>query len=231
MVLELYAEDSALGMQRKLANSTHNEVRLGSKQAAAIKTLVGAGASSDLLYATRVARGASNLDAVDTFYKDVMGATLDIDLTEDGLERHCYKYSSSSSVDLCFTKRAASATSTDFTIADMEDQMNAVHANLLQKPTCGEDKWLDNHHAYDAQVSNADIVSYLDSTAGKDTYYYCEPEGGPGSSTYNLHYIIDPTGWGIQLDLMSSSTPSGCSSSSHRLQGGDFNPACDLGSC
>ena len=91
-----------------------------------------------------------------------MGATLDIDPTEDDLERHCYKYSSTSSVDLCFTKRAASATSTDFTIADMEDQMNAVHTNLLQKPTCGVDKWLDNHHAYDAQVSTEQQVQSLE---------------------------------------------------------------------
>ena len=86
----------------------------------------------------------------------------------------------------------------------------------------------DHHHAFDAHTSNADIVSFLDSTAGKDTYYYCEPSG----NSYALHYIIDPTGWGIQLDMQASSQPSGCSSSARRLRvGGSYNPACDLGSC
>ena len=52
-------------------------------------------------------------------------------------------------------------------------QMNGVHASLLAKPTCGVDKWLDNHHAYDANsVSTSSIVTYLDSGAGADTYYY-----------------------------------------------------------
>ena len=148
-------------------------MRLGATQAAAIKAHVGADTSSDLLYATRVSRGTADLDAIDTFYVDVMGATLDIDSTTADYERHCFKYSTSSTVDLCFTTRNESATSSDFTIADMEGQMNGVHAALLAKPTCGVDKWLDNHHAYDAQsVSTSSIVTFLDSDAGADTYYY-----------------------------------------------------------
>ena len=231
MVVELYGEDSSYGLQRKLANTTHNEVRLGSTQAAFIKAHVGASTSSDLLYATRVSRGASDLDAIDSFYLDVMGASLDIDSTTDDYERHCFKYTTSSTVDVCFTKRDDSATSSDFAIADMEAQMNGVHANLLQKNTCGTDKWLDNHHAFDAHTSNADIVTYLDSKAGSDTYYYCEPSG----TSYALHYIIDPTGWGIQLDMQASSQPTGCTESARQIGNlratGNGNPACDLGSC
>ena len=49
-----------------------------------------------------------------------MGATLDIDSSTDQFERHCFKYFSSSTVDVCFTKRDESATSSDFSVADME---------------------------------------------------------------------------------------------------------------
>ena len=102
--------------------------------------------------------------------------------------------------------------------------MNAVHKNLLAEPTCGTDRWLDNHHAYDTQTSGVGktIVSYIEE---HEPYYYCEPSG----SSYALHYVIDPTGWGIQLDVQFSSQPSGCSSAARQLGGG--NPACDLGSC
>ena len=78
---EVYGEDSTYGLERKLAGQTHQEVRLGSKQAAAIKARASMGASAssdDLLYATRVSRGTADLDAIDTFYLDAMGATLEV---------------------------------------------------------------------------------------------------------------------------------------------------------
>ena len=110
--------------------------------------------------------------------------------------------------------------------------MNAVHANLLANPMCGVDKWLDNHHAYDAMTtSTSSIVAYLDSDAGADTYYYCSP-ASVGGALSGLHYIIDPTGWGIQLDMDATEQPSGCSDSARQVGlGGDYNPACDLGEC
>ena len=154
--------------------------------------------------------------------------SLDIELNEDGLERHCFVYTSSSTVDICFTVRDDGATSSDYSIADFEGMMNTVHSNLMQSPLCGLDKWLDNHHAFDSQSQDDEtIVAYLDSDAGADTYYYCSLQ----DSTYTLHYIIDPTGWGIQLDTSITSEPSGCSDAARQLPGGTFNPACDLGTC
>ena len=74
MILELYGEDSAYGATRKAANATHTEVRLGAAKTKEIKAGVAVGASDDLLYAVRVSRGASDLDAVDAFYTNVMEA-------------------------------------------------------------------------------------------------------------------------------------------------------------
>lgn len=232
MVLEIYASSSSL-----LASRSHikSEPRLSSTVASSmIARFAGRGGmnvsttySTTNVYATRVNRAASDLDAVASFYEDVMGASLATEYDADGVTRDCYLYSSAT-VDICFTKRDDDATVGDFSVADMESQMNSVHSNLLAKPTCGTDKWLDNHHAYDSMSeSTSTIVSYLQSSAGSDTYYYCEPSG----NSYSLHYIIDPTGWGIQLDLQSSSSGSLCSTSAELELGGSFNPACDLGYC
>ena len=112
--------------------------------------------------------------------------------------------------------------------------MNAVHANLLASPMCGTDKWLDNHHAFDDfTMSTSSIVEYLDSDAGADIYYYCSPSEVDGPLG-GLHYIIDPTGWGIQLDMDATEQPSGCADAARQLPikvGDTYNPACDLGAC
>ena len=107
--------------------------------------------------------------------------------------------------------------------------MNAVHAALLAEPTCGKDKWLDAHHAYDSSASGRGncMLAYLESHP--EAYYYCQP-GSNGS--YALHYMIDPTGWGIQVDETFTSQPSGCSASAlDALGSSTYNPACDLGLC
>ena len=57
-------------------------------------------------------------------------------------------------------------------------------------------------------------------------------QGPPPTSGYTLHYIIDPTGWGIQLDMNFEAQPSGCSNSLLGAEdGSSYNPACDLGTC
>ena len=64
------------------------------------------------------------------------------------------------------------------------------------------------------------------------TNHATAPPSSPQGSSYILHYIIDPTGWGIQLDLSATTQPSGCSDAARQVKaGGDYNPACDLGSC
>lgn len=148
--------------------------------------------------------------------------------------RHCYKLSKTSTVDVCFSEHLEAddakktADSSLLSVADIETGMNAVHANLLAKSTCGTDKWLDNHYAYDSTDHETttlgdSIVAYLDNH--DEVYYYCKPF----ATGYMLHYIIDPTGWGIQLDMKFAKQPADCSSS--LFLGSDWNPACDLGSC
>ena len=141
-----------------------------------------------------------------------------------------------SAAQVCYTEHADDADA-DFTVKDYEDALNGAHASLLDgQPKCGMDKWLDNHLAVDPTVHGSTafgdtLVAYVDKTEG--LYYYCEPAMGPGASGYDLHYVIDPAGWGVQVDTSFSSAPTKCASSTtvEGPPGGNFNPACDLGTC
>jgi len=138
-------------------------------------------------------------------------------------------------VDICFTNRDDSATKGDFKVADMENMLNTVHKNIIVGyPMCQVDKWEDNHYAIDSMSADtSSIVSYIDKN---DVPHVCESGGSEGSRRLQsgmsgLHYIFDPTGWGIQADLSFSTQPKDCTSTNslRRLQGG--NPACEPGTC
>ena len=72
-----------------------------------------------------------------------------------------------------------------------------------------------------------DVVDFVDQNP--DVLYYCENDGPQGSG---LHYVIDPTGFGVQIDTQFSKQPAGCSAANPGPGGDDdFNPACNLGTC
>merc|ERR1712070_78694 len=126
--------------------------------------------------------------------------------------------------------RADSETKGDWKVADYENMLNTVHNNIIVGyPFCGVDKWEDNHYAIDSfSADTSSIISYVDKNK---VPHICE-SGGGGSGGSGLHYIIDPTGWGIQADLSFSSQPSDCTTAHQfrRLQPGG-NPACEPGTC
>ena len=122
-------------------------------------------------------------------------------------------------------------------VKQLEAGIRAGHeANLAGKPKCGMDKWLDNHFAFDSPDhadSNMgdDLVKYLDSAP--DALYGCEQnprKNGPRGLI--LHYVVDPTGWGIQYGMPYSIAPAKCASNATLFDLADVhNPACDLGTC
>ena len=127
-------------------------------------------------------------------------------------------------VDVCFVQRPDTATAGRFKPADFEKMLNAVHAARLANPECADDKWYDNHYAIDGRaVGSADyIIDYIE--ANPSTRYYC--------NRGMIHYIFDPTGWGIQLDLQFSKPPPNCAGSGDDDELLGFgNPACSFGNC
>ena len=173
---------------------------------------------------------------LDGFYVDGMGTTKTTDETGADYGKKCYQWPGAT-VQVCFTHRADSYTKGDWKVGDFEKMLKTVHTNILGKtPSCGVDKWFDNHYAIDSfSADTSKILSYVESAK---VLHYCN--GG------SLHYVFDPTGWGIQLDMQFSSAPSDCSSSSSSSSSvstvfkdtmlrssvkGTFNPACQPGTC
>jgi len=172
---------------------------------------------------------------LEDFYVTGMGTSMVVNSTGGGADPDFIAYKcflwTGASVDVCFYSRKPTATKGDFKVADFEKMLNTVHQNIIVKyPFCGRDKWTDNHYAIDSfSADTSKIVSYIDA---KNVPVYCESSYWGNSA----HYAIDPTGWGIQLDLRFSSVPKACSSSNVGQQKGrkllqHNNPACSPGTC
>jgi len=169
---------------------------------------------------------AATLAKLDAFYVTGMGTTK-TDESSTGYSKYCYLWSGAT-VDVCFTSRPDTDTKGEWKVGDFEDMLNTVHNNLMKGyPLCGIDKWVDNHYAIDTfSADTSQIVSYVESN---NILHKCEA-GMSGS--YTMHYAIDPTGWGIQMDMNFNSAPSDCSTDQEVFQVQDHtNPACSPGTC
>lgn len=152
-----------------------------------------------------------------------------LDVTEDSVTRKCFVWDSfGATADVCFTQRDDDATSGDFKVSDFEDMLNNAHKTVIDSGSC-YDKWMDNHYAIDdssgGSSTSADyIVDYINDS--DDAYFYCTTSGlGAG-----LHYIVDPTGWGVQLDgFQFSSMPDGCQSAMAKMKKDGPPPPTDDG--
>jgi len=181
------------------------------------------------------ATSAATFAKLEDFYVTGMGTTMKEDTKTSAYSRKCFLWPGSY-VDICFYTRPDSETKGDFKVGSFEDMMNKVHSNIVgPNPTCNRDKWMDNHYAIDSfSADTSKILSYIESAK---PYHYCDGAGGGGSSGFgaSLHYVCDPTGWCIQLDLQFSSAPTDCSSSglvaplqtgARKLLQGPGNPQC-----
>lgn len=187
------------------------------------------------------AASADIWDKLKTFYVKGMNTTTTKDETGTDMSKMCFLWDGAK-VDVCFTKRPDTDTKGTFKVGDFSTMLNKVHATVLKNPDCGNDKWEDNHYAIDQHppAPSADhIIDYID--ANPDLFYYC------ASDSRSIHYIFDPTGWGIQLDLQFTKGPKGCvgsgdddelhssrptwKSATWYQPAGGGNPACELGNC
>jgi len=160
-------------------------------------------ASTDILTAINIGRAASNMSAIDEFYSNGMQTETTLSIDTASYSKRCYLWTKQgATADVCFTQRPDSDTLGSFKVSDFESMLNTVHANVVTSDNCWN-KWSDNHYAVDTPetitTSMDYIITYIESKAST-IYYYCQ--------SGVLHYISDPTGWGIQLDLTFTSSAS-----------------------
>jgi len=159
---------------------------------------------NNLLYAAGVSRATSNMTSVEEFYLNVLKASSTQSLDISGVSRRCFKWATSQS-DVCFTQRPDTQLQAGgFDVKAMEANMWAVHAKNLKAPSNG-DKYNDNHYAVDCQTSGDFLATYFTKN---------NPYPLSKASTFAFScaqdYIIDPTGWTIQVDLRFQTSYPGC---------------------
>merc|ERR1712139_576001 len=184
--------------------------------------------TSDYIVSLVVNRAASSnaMSQLEDFYVTGMGTTKTHDATENGANKKCFLWPGAT-VNICFTNRDDSETSTSFKVSDLEDMLNSAHQTIIDgHPFCPMDRWFDNHYAIDSHsVDSSKILSYINS---EKPFHTCgsNPMRGTGLSA-----IFDPTGLGIQMDT-GTSLPNDCSTlmSSNNVSSepGHSNPACTV---
>lgn len=176
--------------------------------------------ANQTLKVVSVSRATADLDAMVAFYGALnVSATYAYDSPE--VRKACFRWWSAD-VEVCYAER--SEITSFYTVADFEAMLNAVHADLLgPNPNCQLDKWTDFHYAYDSAVEDGRVVyEYL--AAHNATYYVCTGE--------LVMYVMDPGGYGIQLDLTGTYSLSTCSDDDWDWDDVDeYHFACEVGNC
>ena len=207
MVIELMSLNSTLLARRAAAGNKPTvhafapHERRASASALARAIAAAEVSATNILTVISVSRASSDLSAIDDFYSTGMQCSTTLSVDTDGYSKRCYLWDvASATADVCFTKRKPTETAGSFKVSDFEDMLNAVHANAVADD-CGN-KWVDNHYAVDGRSGSADyIADYIESSGA---FFYCSGD--------NPHYIIDPSGFGIQLDLQFSGSSTVCTS-------------------
>jgi hypothetical protein len=162
--------------------------------------------SHNILYAVSVSRAVSNITAIEHFYEQIAKATL-VDSTDGSVKRRCYQWFTALS-DVCFIQRDGADSVGALSVAGLEAMLWAVHASVIgSDPENGDaDKYTDSHYAITLPSASGDYLStYWDSvdpfpiTKATREAYACKQS-----------YLIDPTGFSIQMGLTFTGAYPGC---------------------
>merc|ERR1711939_921656 len=157
----------------------------------------GTKSDNNALEPVSINRAASDLDAIDNAYSKYMQMTASH--TISGL-RQCYK--TSSSFDVCFTKRESTSNDEIFSVKDHEDNMWGIHAGTMGDDPQVTDKMTDSHGGFSVTTSSLETYFSANSFATllKNRLAYACAQS----------YVIDPTGFSIQAGGPGGSSFPGC---------------------
>merc|ERR1712187_47475 len=125
-----YDEDEMqpVQLEQRVPNDTllAQESRLSSVEVISNSSTVGAYIVS---LGINRAVSAKAMAKLESFYVDGMGTSKTHDVDENGASKKCFLWPGAS-VNVCFTARDDSETSTSFKVGDFEDMLNNVHKTI-----------------------------------------------------------------------------------------------------
>jgi hypothetical protein len=163
------------------------------------------------LYPLKMSRPTTKLDEVAAFYDDVFHTVvLHNETFDDGSRLVTLKFPptsfGSTMPHLQLWHRpeepAKSDSCSEWTVAKWEAYQLATHDAEMQGPSCGMDRWLDNHFAFDCSDDQYDVKDYVAGFEQQGIKYRVDPMTSCAGCAENpLWYIYsyDPSGYGVEL--------------------------------
>lgn len=170
------------------------------------------------IYPIKISRATSEpkLDEVALFYKDLFNTSVTHNETfSDGARSLTLKFPATLvgpvriPVQLWSRpeKPAASADCNEWTVAKWEEYLISTHETEMRGPSCGMDRWLDNHFAINCNDPvSCDTANYV---AGFEKYgikYRVDPFGEEANPLWFV-YSYDPSGQGVELHFSHWTNP------------------------
>jgi hypothetical protein len=190
-----------ISMQASVGASSLPEMEQRMSDALCTTWSKGSKSDNNAMEPVSINRASSDLDAIDNAYSTYMGLSSSHTFSDSKVQRNCY--STSSSFDVCFTKRESSSNADAiFSVADHEDNMWAIHAGVMGTDPTVTDKMTDSHGGF--SVSTTKLQKYYKqndfATLLKNRLAYACAQS----------YVIDPTGFSIQAGGPGGSSFPGC---------------------
>lgn len=181
----------------------------------------------EYLFPLKISRGSHRIDHDVEFMKDIMGAKQTSRQKVNGVTTVSFDYTTTSSkaaVQIQLVERPGATTKTQ-DIKSYYEYMMSVHKKVMTSAVCGFDKWLDNHYAFDQQTKSLD--TFVAKFKKHNVLYHVWKMGGggamggrgrgrrglqPGGGSRCNIYMVDSTGWAVQLDGTFKNCPSDAAS-------------------
>lgn len=153
----------------------------------------------------KVSRATTRADAAAAFYVTVFGARVIHNVTgPDGTRAVTLKLPDTAGgktlvhLQLWQPPPEAVAAADDchaWTVAKWESYLLATHEAAMRTPTCGMDRWLDNHFSYDCGDERCDVKTWGPALDKAGVRWRLDPFMGSKWFVYSY----DPTGMGVEL--------------------------------
>jgi len=148
----------------------------------------------------KVSRATTKMDAMIDFYTEIVEGSVTKRESVDGVDIAQVTLQNAPDMVMQFVNRPP-ATTSKFTVEDLENYVNSVHDEYVKNTNCGFDQFADHHWAYDYRGQSETLSSAASKLDAKGHKYRWFEIQYPSHNGYQI-YAFDPSGWTLQLNFM-----------------------------
>ena len=161
----------------------------------------------------QISHATTNTHKLHDFYTQILGAQL-LSFYDAAESQTIFLQLPQTQIEIAFTQRPPSLTYGDMALAKYENLLLETHDSIISSPFCGQDRWMDNHFAFETYVIPglldaifANLVKYnikftVHKNVREHTSDYIKHQldliAYTGEYTFGL-WLIEPSGQSIKL--------------------------------